>query len=77
MEKSGYYTYILYSKKLQKFYTGSTENLENRLASHNAGLSTFTSSGIPWIMVWNLSHTSRKSAVGLEKHIKKRGAKRF
>ena len=31
-----YYIYILYSKTIDKYYIGSTSNVENRLAFHNS-----------------------------------------
>ncbi len=30
-------TYILYSEKHNRYYTGSTRNLEQRLDTHNSG----------------------------------------
>ncbi len=35
--KRFYYTYIIYSKLLEKHYCGSTQNLVNRLMEHNNG----------------------------------------
>jgi len=35
-------TYILYSDKSDRYYVGSTGNLEDRLKRHNTGRSTFT-----------------------------------
>ncbi|MFM6935987.1 MAG: GIY-YIG nuclease family protein, partial [Flavobacteriales bacterium] len=29
-----FYVYILYSQKLNRFYTGTTNNLENRIDQH-------------------------------------------
>jgi len=47
-----YSTYILYSKLLDKYYVGSTNNLENRLFRHNSGYNKFTKTGIPWELVF-------------------------
>ena len=33
----GYYVYVLYSKKLDKFYIGYTKNLKERLLEHKKG----------------------------------------
>ena len=45
-----YVVYILYSKKLNRFYTGTTDDFERRLAEHNSNKydDGFTSRGIPW-----------------------------
>ena len=32
------FVYILYSKSLDKYYTGQTNNLKDRLKSHNSGM---------------------------------------
>ena len=69
--------YILFSESTNKFYTGHTQNLENRLIEHNQGETSSIKSGIPWKLVWNQSCPSRSEAMKLENRIKKRGAKRF
>ena len=57
-----YYTYILYSETLKKFYTGQTESLERRLLEHNHGKTEFMKTGIPWIIVFSKSFQSRGEA---------------
>lgn len=47
-----YYVYILYSKKLNKRYIGSSNNLQRRLTEHNSGNCKFTLSGIPWKLIY-------------------------
>ena len=32
-----YFVYIIYSEKLNKFYVGTTDDIENRLLKHNNG----------------------------------------
>jgi len=39
-----YFTYILYSESLGKYYKGSTSNVEKRLKRHNSGSEKYTSS---------------------------------
>jgi putative endonuclease len=51
-----YYTDILYLLSLDKYYVGCTENLELRLEKHNSGWGKYTSSGIPWKLVYHESH---------------------
>jgi len=72
-----YYPYILYSRKLAKYYTGSTQDLGNRLGEHNSGEDKFTKAGVPWELVKSFSCSTRPEAVRLENKIKKRGVKRF
>ena len=72
-----YWIYILFSKKIDQFYTGSTENLISRFNEHNSGRGKYTSKGIPWILIYYEKFETRQLAVKQEILIKKRGAKRF
>ncbi len=72
-----YYVYIIFSNSTNKFYTGSTENIESRLAHHNGAYNRSTKHGIPWVIVKIFSTTNRTKALILENKIKKRGANRF
>jgi len=69
--------YILWSEELQKFYVGSTNDIDDRLLRHNSGYQKFTSKGRPWLMVCSFDCGDRAEAVSLENRIKKRGIKRF
>ena len=69
-----YYVYILYSRKLDRFYTGNTElDPEDRLRQHkeqfNAG--SFTTKGIPWELFLTMECSSRLQARRVESHIKR------
>ena len=44
--------YILFSRKLNKYYVGSTSEMERRLDDHNRGKEKFTRTGIPWQLVY-------------------------
>ncbi|MEM7162884.1 MAG: GIY-YIG nuclease family protein [Bacteroidota bacterium] len=69
-----YFVYILYSKSLDRFYTGQTENLEQRLFKHNSGFVKSTKAGVPWEISFIEEVKSRGEAVKLERKIKARGA---
>ena len=73
----GFAVYILFSEKLNKYYVGSTEDVVKRLSAHNAGLSKFTSLGIPWKLILSIDCADRSTAIKLELKIKKRGIKRY
>ncbi len=72
-----YVTYILFSAKINRFYTGQSEDLNRRLEEHNHGKTKFMANGIPWKLVYSRAHDSRAEAMKLERFIKKRGAVRF
>jgi putative endonuclease len=72
-----FYVYVLFSEKLNKYYVGSTNDIQKRLVQHNAGKTSFTSRGIPWIIIISMEFNSRAEAVQLELKIKKRGISRY
>ena len=72
-----YVTYILFSSKINKFYTGHTEDIDRRIQEHNRGKTPGMAKGMPWIIIYLKEHQTRAEAIKLEKSIKKRGAARF
>ena len=72
-----FFTYILFSESINKYYVGHTEDLNDRLKRHNAGNGKFTKRGVPWELKWSFESSTRSEAIILEKKIKKRGSKRF
>ena len=72
-----YITYILYSPKIDKYYTGQTDDLDRRFDEHNRGKTPFLATGMPWYLKFSKEFNSRQEAINLEKIIKKRGAARF
>jgi putative endonuclease len=65
-----YYVYILYSKSMDSYYKGQTNNLVDRIKRHNSGQEKATKHGIPWDLVWNTKKSSRSEAVILETKLK-------
>jgi len=70
-------TYILLSEKTRRYYTGSTEDLKNRLLEHNSGETKSIRSGIPWKVIHVEYFETRSEAVRKEKQVKARGAGRY
>jgi putative endonuclease len=73
------WVYILYSKKLDRFYTGVTtlpieERLENHLQKRYGKLN-FTQKADDWTLFWSLECISFKQARNIELHIKKMKSK--
>ena len=48
-----FYVYILYSNKINKYYTGYCEDISNRLTKHNQHSTPSTKSGIPWVLLYS------------------------
>jgi putative endonuclease len=63
-------TYILWSESLQRFYIGQTDDLDARLAYHNAGHVKSTRAGRPWQRVYHETFDTRSEAVRRERQIK-------
>ncbi len=69
--------YILYSEKLDKYYIGSCMNIERRIYEHNIGHSKFTSTGIPWLMVYKEEFHTTEEARRRELQVKKMKSRKF
>ena len=67
-----YYVYILKSLVTDKFYVGSTQDLEARLIRHNEGRSKFTKPFRPWKIVHTERFETRSEATKRERTIKNR-----
>ena len=63
--------YILHSKKLDRFYTGFSSNLEERFEFHeNALPHKFTAKAKDWGLYVHIACKNKKQALGVETHIK-------
>ena len=74
-----FFTYILFSEKLNRFYIGTTDDVEKRLLEHNSVFysNSFTSKGIPWELKFTYACDSSKQAYDLERFIKKMKSRKF
>jgi len=66
-----YFVYIIYSPKADKFYIGSTSDIEKRLQKHNLGATKFTRHKGPWYLVHKEIFEDKHKALFREKEIKK------
>lgn len=65
-----YYFYILRSLKNRKFYLGQTNNLKERINSHNSGESKATKPNIPYELIYYAAFTNEKDCINCEKYFK-------
>jgi putative endonuclease len=72
-----YSVYIIRSEVLQRFYVGSTENVERRFQEHNSGKSKSTRAGVPWALIHSEAFETRAEAMLRERKIKARGILRY
>lgn len=69
--------YILYSKSLDRYYVGFTNDIERRLAEHDRKKGKYTDSGIPWQLVYQEPYSTKTEAMNREKFIKLKKARTF
>jgi putative endonuclease len=69
--------YILFSEKLNKYYVGSTSDINRRIIEHNKGKAKYTKTGIPWIIVYTETFYEIVEARRREIYIKKQKSRKF
>jgi putative endonuclease len=72
-----FFVYILQSKKDFSFYIGQTNDLDARLSKHNDGFSKYSSSKIPWRLVYFEKYDTRKEAIKRENEIKSKKSRKY
>ena len=72
-----YYVYVFGSDKLNKRYTGSTEDIPKRIAEHNRGCNKFTKGGIPWNIIYSEEYFTKQKALEREKFLKSGQGRKF
>jgi len=71
------YCYILFSVKLNKYYVGSTPDLERRLSEHNRWKEKFTRTGMPWVLVYKEMYNNLAESRKREFEIKKKKSRKY
>jgi len=68
-----YFVYLIISKNKQKYlsYVGYTNNLNKRLAKHNASKGAKFTRGRKWILAYSMSYDSKSKAMREEYKLKK------
>jgi putative endonuclease len=72
-----YYAYVLRSVYCKRLYKGSCEDLNKRLAEHNAGKTTSTKPFVPWEVVYFEVFDNRDDALNREKYFKTAAGRRL
>ncbi|MBI4945403.1 MAG: GIY-YIG nuclease family protein [Bacteroidetes bacterium] len=71
--------YILYSKRLNRFYTGSCHEIKLRIDQHLEKLykNSFTAKTDDWELFFSIENIEYRQARHIEKHIKKMKSKQY
>jgi putative endonuclease len=74
-----HFVYIIYSKKIGKYYVGETSDIEQRLIQHNTGFykGSFTKQSIDWELKLILSFDSIEQSRAAEAFIKRMNSSKF
>jgi len=72
-----WYLYILYSEKRDRYYIGSTNDVERHLAEHNHRHTPSTRSGIPWKVVYTEEYPEKQEARAREREIKRMKSRKY
>jgi putative endonuclease len=77
MKEEKFFVYILQSKKDFSFYIGQTNDLDARLSKHHDGFSKYSSSKMPWRLVYFEMFETRTEVIKREKEIKLKKSRKY
>ncbi|REL39125.1 GIY-YIG nuclease family protein [Rhodohalobacter sp. SW132] len=66
-----YTVYILYSQRIDQYYTGHAQDLKDRCRRHNEGRSLATKRGVPWELKKAIDFGTRSEAMKAENWLKR------
>jgi putative endonuclease len=73
-----HYVYIIRSSSdSRQVYFGTSENLKQRIADHNAGRSPHTSKYVPWELECYFALVDKQQAYDFEKYLKSHSGRAF
>ncbi|MEO1011591.1 MAG: GIY-YIG nuclease family protein [Bacteroidota bacterium] len=73
-----FFTYIIYSPSLNRYYTGHCQDLEERLRRHNQGNgATYTKKAKDWQLQYTKCFETRAEAAKFELTIKRKKSRRY
>ncbi len=78
MKDQFHYVYILVSLvDPERYYTGRTNDLDERLKTHNAGKVSHTSKFMPWRVERAIAFRNEAKAIAFEKYLKSHSGRAF
>jgi len=74
-----FYTYIIYSSLIDKYYVGETENISDRMVQHNSKFypNSFTLSAGDWELFLLIQFETRSQARKFETFVKRMKSRKF
>ena len=78
MEEHFWYVYMLQSiERVDRYYVGITEDLQERLKIHNACRCPYTSKHAPWRIKTAVAFRDKDRAIAFEKYLKSHSGRAF
>ena len=73
------FVYIIYSSSLDKFYIGSTTDLEARLMQHNSSFfkQSYTAKTNDWELFYSIECDTLTQSLRIEKHLKQMKSRKY
>ena len=71
------FIYIIHSSKWNRYYIGSTQDIDQRLKDHNAGRTKSTKHGKPWTMVYFEKFDTLQQARAREAELKRKKSRKY
>ena len=73
------FIYIIYSKKLDRYYVGTTDDVLKRMGENNSGFysEAYTVKRVPWVLSLSFECESSETAYGIEKFLKRMKSRIF
>ncbi len=72
-----FYVYILFSKTRDKYYIGSSQNIEQRVKKHNEKHKGFTGHTKDWVLVYSEEFQTLSEARNRELQIKRKKSRKY
>jgi len=72
-----FYTYVLKSKRENRYYTGYTNDIQKRFKEHNLGKSIYTKERGPFELIYYEACINQQDARSREAYLKSRKGKRY
>ncbi|WP_127140266.1 GIY-YIG nuclease family protein [Flagellimonas marinaquae] len=72
-----YFVYIVYSKALDRYYVGHSQDLDDRMNRHNSGRSKYTKIARDWEVKNTERFSARSEAIGRERDIKRKKSRKY
>ena len=72
-----YFTYVIKSTQHDYYYKGHCQDVENRLAQHNSGMTLSIKPYIPFHLVYIEEFATKQESISREKYFKTAAGRRF